>query len=105
MSTPLTPEQTAQLLTDWAKFRQSFSNEAPPRDTARTWGFEIETPEADQLYYAISDYDQRELVSWQQDSSIEGYGDSGECECECLRQSVKQCRVPSDARHAARRRP
>jgi hypothetical protein len=29
----------------------------------------------------------------------------GEGEGECLRQRVKQCRVPSDARHAARRRP
>ncbi len=29
----------------------------------------------------------------------------GECEGECLRQRVKQCYVPSDARHAARRRP
>ena len=79
----MTENNTAQLLTDWAEFRQSFSDEAPPRDTARSWGFEIETPDADKLHYAIEDRDERELVSWQQDSSIEGYGESQDCECEC----------------------
>lgn len=86
-----TTDQKAQLLIDWAKFRQSFSNEAPPRETARSWGFEIETPEADQLFYAISDYDKRELLSWQQDSSIEGYGETDDCDCDCRYCAYHDC--------------
>ena len=76
-----TNEQTAQLLTDWAQFRASFSNEAPPKETPRTWGFEIETPEADTLYNAMS-RSQLETVIFCEDASIEGAG-SDECNCEC----------------------
>jgi hypothetical protein len=70
-----------QLITDWAKFRQSFSNEAPPRDTPRSWGFEIETPEADELYNAL-DSEQLATMEFCEDASIDGAG-SDECECEC----------------------
>lgn len=71
-----------QLTTDWAKFRQSFSNEVPPRDTPRSWGFEIETPEADQLFYNLT-RSQLDTMEFCQDSSIEGYESGDECECEC----------------------
>jgi hypothetical protein len=70
-----------QLISDWAKFRQSFSNEAPPRETPRTWGFEIETPEADELHEALS-REELELMTFCEDASIDGAG-SEECECEC----------------------
>jgi hypothetical protein len=70
-----------QLITDWAKFRQSFSNEAPPRDTPRSWGFEIETPEADELYNAL-DSEQLATMDFCEDASIDGAGND-ECECDC----------------------
>ncbi len=74
-------QRRSQLITDWAKFRQSFSNEAPPRETPRSWGFEIETPEADDLYNALS-RSELELMEFCEDASIEG-GASEECECDC----------------------
>lgn len=77
-----TTEQRNQLIRDWVKFRQSFSNEAPPRETPRTWGFEIETPEADQLHEAMT-RDELDTVIFCQDSSIEGYESGEDCECEC----------------------
>jgi hypothetical protein len=74
-------DRQTRLISDWAKFRQSFSNEAPPRDTPRSWGFEIETPEADNLYNAL---DLQELATMEfcEDASIDGAG-SEDCECEC----------------------
>lgn len=74
-------ERQTRLITDWAKFRQSFSNEAPPRDTPRSWGFEIETPEADELYNALS-RDELALMDFCEDASIDG-GSSEDCECDC----------------------
>lgn len=74
-------DRRTQLITDWAKFRQSFSNEAPPRDTPRTWGFEIETPEADELYNAL-DLQQLATMEFCEDASIEGAGND-ECDCDC----------------------
>lgn len=72
-----------QLISDWAKFRQSFSNEAPPRETPRTWGFEIETPEADALYYNLT-RSELDTMEFCQDSSIDGYeSDYDNCECDC----------------------
>ena len=71
-----------QLVSDWAEFRRSFSNEAPPRDTPRTWGFEIETPEADELYSKLT-FGELDTMEFCQDSSIEGYESGEECECEC----------------------
>jgi hypothetical protein len=77
----LTPEQKTIILSQWADFRRSFSEDAPPRDTARSWGFEIETPSADDLHEALN-REGRGLLNFTQDSSIEG-GGSEECECEC----------------------
>ena len=74
-------DKRTQLITDWAKFRQSFSNEAPPRETPRTWGFEIETPEADELYNAL-DSEQLATMEFCEDASIEGAGND-DCECDC----------------------
>ena len=74
-------DKRTQLITDWAKFRQSFSNEAPPRDTPRSWGFEIETPEADELYNALS-REQLATMEFCEDASIDG-GSSEDCECDC----------------------
>jgi hypothetical protein len=74
-------DRKTQLVSDWAKFRQSFSNEAPPRETPRTWGFEIETPEADTLHEALSLAELR-LMEFCEDASIDGAG-SDECECDC----------------------
>jgi hypothetical protein len=77
----LTPDQKAELVSDWARFRATFSEDAPPKDTARSWGFEFETPSADELHEAMSRED-RAILNFTQDSSIEGAG-SDECECEC----------------------
>jgi hypothetical protein len=77
----LTQEQKTAILDQWAEFRKGFTDYAPPRDTARSWGFEIETPDADELHEALSRED-RGLLNFTQDSSIEG-GGSEECECEC----------------------
>jgi hypothetical protein len=74
-------DRQTQLVSDWAKFRQSFSNEAPPRETPRSWGFEIETPEADELYNALS-LDELATMAFCEDASIDG-ASSEECECEC----------------------
>jgi hypothetical protein len=82
-----------QLITDWAKFRQSFSNEAPPRDTPRTWGFEIETPEADELYNAL-DSEQLATMDFCEDASIDGAGND-ECECDCRYCYYHECSCDS----------
>jgi hypothetical protein len=74
-------DRQTQLVSDWAKFRQSFSNEAPPRETPRTWGFEIETPEADTLHEALS-RDELATMAFCEDASIDG-ASSEECECDC----------------------
>lgn len=76
--------RSTRLVSDWQQFRFTFGNEAPPRDTPRPWGFEIETPEADTLHYNMTDT-QNGLVEFCEDSSIEGYGggDGGDCECDC----------------------
>jgi hypothetical protein len=82
-----------QLITDWAKFRQSFSNEAPPRETPRSWGFEIETPEADDLYNALN-REQLATMEFCEDASIDGAG-SEECECECRYCYYHECSCDS----------
>ncbi len=88
-----TQEQTAQLVSDWALFRHGFRNEAPPKDTPRTWGFEIETPEADTLYQALT-RDQLELMEFCEDASIDGAG-SEECYCECRSCLYHECNCES----------
>lgn len=86
-------DKRTQLITDWAKFRQSFSNEAPPRETPRTWGFEIETPEADELYNAL-DSEQLKTMDFCEDASIEG-GSSEDCECDCRWCYYHECNCDS----------
>lgn len=81
--------RTAQLLIDWAEFRRSFSNDAPPRATARTWGFEIESPEIDNLYENLT-RENRGLLNFTQDSSITG-AVSEECSCECRSCLYHEC--------------
>jgi hypothetical protein len=88
-----TVNRQTQLITDWAKFRQSFSNEAPPRDTPRSWGFEIETPEADELYHGLSS-EELELMDFCEDASIDGAGND-ECECECRYCYYHECSCDS----------
>lgn len=55
---------------------------AEPTATPRTWGFEIETPDADNVY-ARTDYATRDgVLDFKGDGSVErAYG--GDCECEC----------------------
>jgi hypothetical protein len=79
-----TREQTETLRTDWAQFRRELA-ESPPAETARTYGFEVETPSADMVRDNMTRED-RELVEFDQDASItEGGEDNGneECFCDC----------------------
>ena len=78
----ITYDNQLNIRAEWAEFRREFYNEAPPRDTARPWGFEIETPEADNLYEELTS-DQRELLRFTQDPSIEGGENNEDCECDC----------------------
>jgi hypothetical protein len=79
-----TREQTETLRTDWVEFRRELA-EAPPSETSRTWGFEVETPSADMVRDNMNRED-RELVEFDQDPSITEGGednDREECECDC----------------------
>jgi hypothetical protein len=77
----LTNAQKVAILDQFETYAETLAT-AEPTTTARTWGFEIETPDADNVY-ARTTYDQREgTLDFKGDGSVErAYG--GDCECEC----------------------
>jgi hypothetical protein len=86
----ITYDNQLNIRAEWAEFRRSFYEDAPPRDTARTWGFEIETPEADNLRENMT-RDQLALVEFHQDPSIEGGENNEDCECDCRSCYYHEC--------------
>lgn len=77
----LTPDQKTAVLDQFETYAEALA-EATPTDTARTWGFEIETPDADNVY-ARTDYDQRkDCLEFKGDGSVEREG-GNDCECDC----------------------
>ena len=56
---------------------------AEPTDTARTWGFEIETPDADNVHARI-DYElRRQHLEFKGDGSVSRENGDYDCECSC----------------------
>lgn len=57
--------------------------EAEPTDTARTWGFEIETPDADNVHARIDYALRRECLEFKGDGSVTRADGDFDCECDC----------------------
>ena len=76
-----TQKKNQTILDQFETFAESLAT-AEPTTTARTWGFEIETPDADNVY-ARTDYATRDgVLEFKGDGSVErAYG--GDCECDC----------------------
>lgn len=73
--------KTATILAQFDKFATDLA-EAPATATSRTWGFEIETPDADNVH-ALIDYNlRREHLEFKGDGSVERADQDG-CECDC----------------------
>lgn len=69
------------ILDQFETFAETLATAEPTR-TARSWGFEIETPDADNVY-ARTTYDQREgNLDFKGDGSVERADQDG-CECDC----------------------
>jgi hypothetical protein len=63
----------------------------PPKAMPRTWGFELETPEADAIYSQATRRD-LEVIEFHEDPSVsEDDGYSDECYCECRECTYHSC--------------
>jgi hypothetical protein len=69
-------EATAQQFADYARELES----ATPQTLKRTWGFEIETPDADIIANQLSHAEGR-VIDCKQDGSVTG--GNQECDCDC----------------------
>jgi hypothetical protein len=83
MNTENQTETNAETIrTEFARLMQKLA-EQPPAKLPRTWGFELETPEADQAYNRATRQD-LEHIEFHQDPSVsDGDGYDDECECQC----------------------
>lgn len=95
-----TATQRAYIREEWQNFRTTLAV-SEPAPTARTWGFEIETPDADSVYgnaVSVLYADYREaltadpnaerrtlesVLNFVADGSVEGENTREECECDC----------------------
>lgn len=102
-----TYEQSAFIRGEFDRFAQDLATSAPAL-TARTWSFELETPDADivnmnlmrafrsqteQLTAVIGEQvNPREILEFCADGSIERHdGDNDECECDCRDCTYHEC--------------
>lgn len=102
-----TYEQKAFIRQEWQEFANRLDT-AEPTATPRTWSFEIETPDADNIATALNrayraqtedltsiigeQVNPRDLIAFCQDGSVERYdSDSDSCECECPSCTYHSC--------------
>jgi hypothetical protein len=101
-----TREQSAFIRAEFDKFAQDLAT-AEPTATARTWAFEIETPDADTIHMNLgANYrqqtpelieimgehnDPRDILAFCGDGSVSRENGSDECECECRSCTYHEC--------------
>jgi hypothetical protein len=83
-----TKEQADYIVGEFAELMETLKN-GEPIPLPRTWGYEIETPEADKVYHNTTSTD-RELIEFHQDGSV-GSGDGCECDCSSCRYHECDC--------------
>jgi hypothetical protein len=76
-------QEFAELITQLAS--------AEPTKLPRTWGFEIETPEADKIYNQATSA-HTEVIEFHQDGSVSS---ADGCECECSSCRYHDCDCPN----------
>jgi hypothetical protein len=81
-----TQEQAQHIAGEFAQLMETLKNGEAIK-LPRTWGYEIETPEADKVWNNSNSAD-RELIEFHQDGSISS-GDG--CECECRSCQYHEC--------------
>lgn len=81
-----TAEQASYIQLEFQKLAEQLAN-AEPEETARTWGFEIETPEADRILDNMT-REQASLVEFCADGSVSS---ADGCECDCSSCTYHEC--------------
>lgn len=99
-----TAEQAEHIRNEWREFVAHTAKHET--ETPRTWGFEIETPEADGVRERALDYlkslnpenswssahtQLSECLVWKQDGSVESADGNNECECDCRACTYHEC--------------
>jgi hypothetical protein len=91
MTIQTTPLQDDQIRLEFADLAQKL-RDSEPIPLARTWGFEIETPDADRVHDNASRED-LEVIEFHQDPSVSegdnGWGDT--CDCDCRACTYHDC--------------
>lgn len=80
--TVLTVAQKLTVLDQFETYAEALA-EATPTDTARTWGFEIETPDADNVHARIDYALRRECLEFKGDGSVTRQDGDYDCSCDC----------------------
>ena len=81
---------TAEIRQQFAKLAENLAN-SEPKKLARTWGFEIETPEADKIHSQTT-RDEFQHLNFTQDQSVKNEdGDDSECTCGCRACNYHEC--------------
>jgi hypothetical protein len=80
---------TADNRQQFAKLAESLA-EAEPRQLPRTWGFEIETPNADTVYGNTTGTE-FEVLRFTPDGSVKNEDGFSECSCDCRDCSYHEC--------------
>ena len=81
---------TAEIRQQFAKLATDLAN-GQPKKLARTWGFEIETPEADKVYNQTT-RDEFQHLNFTSDQSVKtDDGDDSDCECDCRACNYHEC--------------
>lgn len=83
-----TNEQTAHIRREFDELINDLKN-APPEDLPRTFGFELETPSADQIRRDMTSED-RALFNFTNDPSV-SEEDRQQCECSCSSCNYHEC--------------
>jgi hypothetical protein len=103
-------QRKAFIRAEFDKFTRDLADSAPA-PTPRTWAFELETPDADNIATALAsayrartpelaeimietgETDPRDLIAFCQDGSVEKHGDNAgaDCECDCRDCTYHEC--------------
>ena len=85
----ITQEQKTQTIREFTELMSKLENQ-PPAKLPRTWGYELETPEADNIHNRAT-RQHLEAIEFHQDPSVtdDEYGE--ECYCDCRDCTYHEC--------------
>lgn len=82
-------KMTAEIRQQFAKLAEDLAN-AEPKRLPRTWGFEVETPDADSVYDNTNG-DEMNFLNFTEDASVKDENGQGECTCGCRACNYHEC--------------